>query len=322
VDRSWEYVHPSKAAFADSVTVSKLQVRLQNKSKVGKKDNSNVQTLYIGKRGKRLKSNSNLKCKIQYYSNEEERKKTERMYKEIKRTLRNNNRCKRLHVMSKYKRYSYVKSGKYGMYCTVNTRVSIHIKLARQCTEVRVNRNTPVWLYSHSTRERKRDKTYVKESSEKRKCAKGVKVKYVKCVEMYNPSKRLRLIYVVEKIYVNYTNLRYKDSAAKVKQNRGKNEILLLLKTPWWYGPVKKMSNPINAVDHGMKVNKDVMVSLRCCGIKRVANTIYGQISVLSKMSTVDRGEDDVEMADPVLPGGKGACCFINHSCKLNRTDR
>ncbi len=77
------------------------------------------------------------------------------------------------------------------------------------------------------------------------------------------------------------------------------------------------MSNPINAVGHGTNVNKDVMVSLRCCGIKRVANTIYGQISVLRKISTVDRGEDDVEMADPALPGGKGACCFINHSCKI-----
>ncbi len=95
----------------------KLQVRLQNKSKVVKKDNSNVQTLYIGKRGKRLKSNINLKCKIQYYSNEEERKKTERICKEKKRTLRNNNISKRLHVMSKYKRYSYV--NRVSTVCTV-----------------------------------------------------------------------------------------------------------------------------------------------------------------------------------------------------------
>ncbi len=295
----------------------KFRVRLQNKNKVGKKGNSNVQTLYIGKRGKRLKSNINLKCKIQYYSNEEERKKTEQICKKKMRTLRNNNICKRLHEMRKYKRYRYMKSGKYGMHCTVNTRVSIHMKLALQRTKVRVNRNTPVCLYSHSTREMKRDKTYVKESSEKRKCAKCVKVKYVKSVIMYNASKRLSMVYEVEKIYVVYNNLRYKDSAAKVKQPRGKKETMLLLKTSWWYGSVKKMSNSINAVGHGTKVNKDVMVSLRSYGIIRVANTIYGQFSVLSKMSAADRGEDDVEMADPALPGGKGACCFINHSCKI-----
>jgi hypothetical protein len=298
--------------------VCKLQVRLQSKNKVGKKGKSNVQTLYIGKRGKRLKSIINIKCKIQYYSNEKERKKTELICKEKMRIRRNNNICKRLHEVSKYKRYRYVKSGKYGMHCTVNTRVSIHRKLAPQRTKVRVNSNTPVCLYSHSTREMKRDKTYVKESSEKRKCAKCVKVKYVKPVVMqYNASKRFSMVYVIEKIYVVYNNLWYKDSAAKVKQPRGKNETLLLLNTSWWYGSVKKMRYPINAVGRGMKVNKEVMVSLRCYGIRRVVNIIYGQLSVLSEMSAADRGEDDGEMADPALPGGKGACCFINHSCKI-----
>jgi hypothetical protein len=78
------------------------------------------------------------------------------------------------------------------------------------------------------------------------------------------------------------------------------------------------MSNTIRVVGRGTHVNKGVMVRIWCYGIKRVVNTIYRQFSVLSKMSAADRGEEDVEMADPVLPGGKGACCFINPSCRIN----
>jgi hypothetical protein len=138
-------------------------------------------------------------CKIRYYSNEEERKKIEQICIEKMRTLRNKNIYKRLHERNKYKRYRYVKTGKYGIHCTVNTRVSIHVKLVPQFTKVRVNRNTPVCMYSHSTRDMESDKTYVKESPEKRKCAKCAKVKYEKSVVKYNVSKRMNTVYVVER---------------------------------------------------------------------------------------------------------------------------
>ena len=105
------------------------------------------------------------------------------MHKTIKHiykvNIRNN---KSKNTYKEYEVYTdkrYITGEKYkvvSIYSMVNKKVSKKVELVLRCTQVMVNKDAHVYLYSQSTRENRRSKTYVNESCVSEKYAKRVKV--------------------------------------------------------------------------------------------------------------------------------------------------
>jgi hypothetical protein len=223
----------------------------------------------------------------------------------------------------------YMKTIKYkvvSIYSTVNKRKSTHVELAWTCTQVMVNKDVYVYLYSQSTRENRRDKTYVNVSREREKYAKCVKVIHKASVAKYGVSKINDSIYVEEwkciKLGMVYKCVRHVDYMVMKVYGKRKNGIRGLEKMHLQYIS-KGNKYSVNSMSYGGKyVRKVTLIIYRYCvqNLERGSITSYGWIPVLSKMSTAERGEEDVEMADPAGPVWRKRCMSSYHYLVCNKT--
>ncbi len=240
---------------------------------------------------------------------------------EVNKIIRKNMNMYKEYEVYTYKRYMIrIKYKVVSIYSTVNKKVSTNAELALRCTQVKVNKDAHVYLYSQSTRENRRSKTYVNESCVSEKYAKRVKVINTASVVNDIAGKIEDSVYVEEckcmRLYMVNECVRYVDPGKRKICGKGENGIS---------GMEKRHLQYIT------KGNKRCVTSILCCGkfpkpilyihcnqnLEKVKNISYGCIPVLTKMSTVGRGEDDVEMADPALSGEKGACRFSHKSCLI-----
>jgi len=273
------------------------------------------------------KNNTKTKCKAKRVKQIPNTKKIVYtvMHKTIKHiykvNIRNN---KSKNTYKEYEVYTdkrYITGEKYkvvSIYSMVNKKVSKKVELVLRCTQVMVNKDVHVYLYSQSARENRRSKTYGNESYMSEKYTIRIKVinkKYVGKdtagkidVSVYVDGRKCRWLYIVKGW------VRYMYSEKRKIRGKGKNGIYTMEKRYCISKGIKRCVTGRYWRGKSPKCLSDVHCSINP---KSVSIRSYGYIPVLTKMSTAGRGEDDVEMADPALLGEKGACRFSHNSCLI-----
>jgi hypothetical protein len=235
--------------------------------------------------------------------------------------------------------YKYVFAAKYregAEYSTGNMWKCVYCKPAPRYTKVTGNKHAYVYMYSHSTREIRRERNHVKVCIARKRNVKNVRVEYSACkVISYEckmpgimckcnserkvksnkcimPGKKCAKVPVCKKRYPEFMReccfgpmvIKYALMVCTKEQNGciGKNGIYS------YY--IRDESTAVGRYGSSLS-RKRYGNSLRVSYVKneKCGSTDKKCISVPSKMSTTGRGEEDVEMEDP-LPGDKGACRF------------